>query len=226
MTKPTDPSKPPPPADDYFLEIESHFAGRRGTPFIFSAKDWALLKGWRDDGIPLAVVIEAIDFCFDKKEEAGRKKTISSLSYCRHAVRDLWADRKDLLVGSEQSVPERDPVTLLRRLSDSLRESARALSESDSRLVLDETAEEVEALAKGRSVPAIEEELMRIEHGFFERLAATLSSDERLELEKEVSAALAPYRSLEGETLRKTREANVRRVLRNRIGIPRLSLFG
>ncbi len=72
--------------DDYFAEIESHFAYRRGTPFLFSGKDWALLKSWHEENIPLAVVLEAIDACFDSREKSERKGVVSSLSYCRHAV--------------------------------------------------------------------------------------------------------------------------------------------
>src|SRR5437763_2929596 len=70
---------------EYYTEIESHFAARRGTPFVLSAKDWHLMKRWHDDGIPLPIVIEAIDTVFQKNEESGRRKTISGLSYCRHA---------------------------------------------------------------------------------------------------------------------------------------------
>ena len=46
---------------EYYTEIESHFALRRGTPFVLSAKDWHLMKRWNDDGIPLPIVIEAIE---------------------------------------------------------------------------------------------------------------------------------------------------------------------
>jgi hypothetical protein len=80
--KPAAGSQPPAAdSDDYFLEIESRFAELRETPFVFSAKDWALMKSWHDDGIPLAIVLEAIDSCFEKRRETGRKRVISSLSY-------------------------------------------------------------------------------------------------------------------------------------------------
>src|SRR5436853_5501972 len=98
------PSRAMPAADDYFLEIESHFAMRRGTPFILSAKDWALMKTWAEGGIPLPVVIEAIDTVFEKAAE--RKKIVNSLSYCRHAVKELWSERKELQVGASGTVPE------------------------------------------------------------------------------------------------------------------------
>ena len=98
---------------EYFTEIESHFAMRRGTPFILNAKDWALMKSWSDEGIPLPVVIEAIDSVFDKNEEKGNKKTINALSYCKHAVKELWQERKELQIGAEGVTPEEDVEPLL-----------------------------------------------------------------------------------------------------------------
>src|SRR5215813_11999711 len=82
---------------------------RRGTPFILSAKDWALMKKWHGEGVPLPVVIEAIDSVFEKNETSGRKKVISSLSYCKHAVKELWDERKELSVGEEGTTPEVAP---------------------------------------------------------------------------------------------------------------------
>jgi hypothetical protein len=227
LTKPTEPTAPESiAAVDYFLEIEAHFASRRETPFLFSAKDWTLLKSWRDDGIPLAVVIEAIDACFDKRAESGRKKTISSLSYCRHAVKDLWSDRKDLLVGSESSAPETRPSEQLKALSELLLTAAGSQPGGKVRELLESSAAEVSALSRLRSVPSIEERLLEIEGTLIEQLNAAISPAEREALEQELDAVLRPYRKLEGETLRKTREANFKRLLRSRFAIPRLSLFG
>ena len=92
---------------EYFTEIESHFATRRGTPFVLNAKDWALMKSWSDEGIPLPVVIEALDSVFDKNEAKGNKKTINGLSYCKHAVKELWQERKELQIGAEGASPDK-----------------------------------------------------------------------------------------------------------------------
>ena len=64
-------------AETYFQEIEAHFALRRGTPFILNAKDWALMKKWHDDGVPLPIVIEAIDTRLRK--ERGQRTQESDL---------------------------------------------------------------------------------------------------------------------------------------------------
>src|SRR2546423_12146646 len=113
-------------SDDYFLEVEAHFAHLRNTPFILSAKDWALMQRWRDEGIPLSIVIEAIDSVFEKNETSGRRKVISSLSYCRHAVKELWDERRNLYVGGSEQTPESAPAAVLEDLARRLETSPMA----------------------------------------------------------------------------------------------------
>ena len=193
-------------AVDYFLEIESHFAARRGTPFILSAKDWVLMKKWRDEDVPLAVVIEAIDQVFEKNEASGRRKVINSLSYCRHAVKELWQDRKDLYAGSGDAAPEERPLELLETLA------------SDLEVVTPEFASRVRALASEKSVPAIEERLIDLEHELVEHLLATSSDAESIRAE-------AAMPGLDEKVRARTEEANLRRLVRERFSLPRLTLF-
>ena len=213
-----------PSPDDYFLEVESHFSARRGTPFIFSAKDWSLLKGWKQDGIPLPVILEAIDTCFEKKESSGRKGVISSLSYCRHAVKEIWADRQELQVGSSESLPESRPEEPLAELSRRLRESESTAEPSAARVIA-EAAGKVEAISSSESVPHIEDLLMSIESDLIAQLTATLSPEQANAIRTEVETSLARHR-LDPKVAERTRDANTRRILRSRFGLPRLSLFG
>lgn len=217
-------SSGPAERDDYCLEVESHFAARRGTPFIFSAKDWILLQQWRDSGIPLPIVLEAIDQCFDKREKAGRKRTISSLHYCRHAVKELWEERQELLVGAGGEVPEMDPASRIREIADEIETSASTLDELLKR-ELQGTAERLRALPAGRSVPQLEDDLLQLEQELMERLIAALPVEQREELERVVDADLKGYRSADEKVLQKTRRANLLRLLRRRLSLPRLSLF-
>lgn len=208
---------------DYFLEIESHFAARRGTPFIFSAKDWALMKSWADGGVPLSVVIEAIDRCFEKRAESKRRSTISSLTYCRHAVNELWEERKDLLVGAEGSVPEADSSQLLARL-------AAALDAMDAEDILRHrfaaAATQVRDLSKRpASVSEIEESLIALEESLLHDVFALMGDEARGELDTEVDTLLAAFDRIDEATRVRTRQANLKRIVRSRFGIPRLSLF-
>ena len=220
MTRP-----PIPPPDDYFLEIESHFAARRGTPFIFSGKDWALMKTWKEEGIPLSVVLEAIESCFQKKEESKRRKTISSLSYCRHAVREMWEERKDLLVGSAESVPERGAAALLAELANGIAAAAEKTEAPEQSRLLAAAADAVRALPAQEAIPRLEEHLIEIEKSLLDALLAALPAETEKELQEDVEKALAGHK-LDPNVAERTRRANLLRLMRRRLGMPRLSLFG
>ena len=205
-----------PLATDYFLEIESHFASRRGTPFILNAKDWALMKKWFDDGIPLSVVIEAIDSVFEKNESSGRRKVISSLSYCRHAVKETWQDRQDLYAGSGDSAPEENVGGLLEALAGDVERSV-APGELGGAI-----ATEIRALLREKSVPKIEERLIEVERDLMERILASVPPDERDAIVRPLTAIVA---DLDDKTRQRTYEANLRRAVREKFVLPRLTLF-
>lgn len=191
-------------APEYFTEIESHFAFRRGTPFVLNAKDWALMKGWAEEGIPLAVVIEAIDAVFDKREAESKK--VNGLSYCKFAVKELWKERKELQVGAEGEAPEENVEPLLEALALRL-----ASSPAPS------FADRIRALARERSVPRVEELLMELEQ---ELIDALLPQAEELRAE-----ARALTSGADDKTRARTEEAHLRRLVREKFGIPRLTLF-
>lgn len=227
MTEPSAPAPEPTSpigSGDYFLEIEAYFAEKRGTPFILSAKDYSLMQKWSEEGIPLAVVLEAIGRCFEKAAEPGRRRTISSLSYCRHSVKDLWEERRDLSVGGEGHVPERDPLTALQLLAGSLRDAAPS-AESLSAAFMEEAAA-VEQLGTGRSVPEIEEALIAREDAFLTRIVSMLPPGEQEKIEDEVAKAIGSAGKLDESIRLKTADANRRRLVRKRFGVPRFSLFG
>jgi len=197
--------------EDYFTEIEAHFAMRRGTRFILSTKDWALMKEWKEAGVPLPVVIEAIDSVFEKNETSGRRKTINSLSYCRHAVKDLWSDRRELYAGEAGGVPEAETAQLLAALAAEL--------EPVSPLFARRVAE----LAAEKSVPRIEERLIELERELIADLLA--SAPDADAIRAEVARAIGDTSKLNEKTRARTEEANLRRIVRERFGLPRLTLF-
>jgi hypothetical protein len=207
-----------PSPSDYFLEIEGHFAIRRQTPFILSAKDWALMKKWRDEEIPLPVVLEAIDQVFERNETSGRRKVISSLSYCRHAVKELWAERKELYAGAADGSPEQNSGPMLEAL-------AAQLEQSDApKDVLADVAAAVRALTAEKTVPKIEEQLIDIEHRMITSILEALP-DQAAEVRADVVRAVGDPAKVDEKTRARTEEANLRRIVRERFGLPRLTLF-
>ena len=181
---------------DYFREIEERFISRRGTPFVLNAKDWHLMEKWAAEGIPLPIIIEAIDTVFDRFEAEDRK--VNGLSFCKDAVKKLWRERRDLQIGASESVPEEGAEDQLLALADALESSAPSF------------APRVRDLAREKSVPRIEEKLIDLEG----ELAAALATDE-------IRAEAA--RAAEGNT--RAEEAHLRRLVREKFGLPRLTLF-
>ena len=199
-------------ATDYYNEIESHFAARRGTPFILSAKDWALMKKWHVEGVPLPVVIEAIDAVFEKNETSGRRKMISSLSYCRHAVKELWEERKDLYVGAGETTPETAIAETLETLAQQLETSSLGAP----------FAPRVRALTG--SVPKVEQQLLDLEAELLDAAIAAAPSEVEA-IRGEIAGALGDTSRIDEKTIARTVEANLRRLVRERFGLPRLTLF-
>lgn len=183
---------------DYFDEIESHFAFRRRTIFVLSAKDQALMKSWADEGIPLAIVLEAIDTVFDRHQG---ERSINGLQWVRHAVKELWKERRNLQVGAHEESPEADPAPLLEALA--------------SAIPFEDVAAQIRALTG--SVPSIEEKLMEIEASLVSRLAND-------EIRREVAQTLASV-PMDAKNRARTEEALLRRFVRERFGLPRLTLF-
>ena len=200
--------------ETYYQEIEAHFALRRGTPFILNAKDWALMKKWYEDGVPLPIVIEAIDAVFEKNETSGRKKVISSLSYCRHSIKELWSDRQNLYVGAGEETPEAGAEALLDSLASLLETSEVAAP----------FAARVRALASEKSIPKIEERLIDLEREMVDAFIAA-DPDSIAAIRADIAIALGDTSKLDAKTRSRTEEANLRRLVREKFGLPRLTLF-
>jgi len=79
----------------------------------------------------------------------------------------------------------------------------------------------VRELASEKSVPRIEEKLMELER---ELLDTAIAAEDTAALRAEIAASLAGAK-LDEKTRARTEEANLRRLVRERLGLPRLTLF-
>jgi hypothetical protein len=116
----------------YATKVEEAFIAERGTPFLVSPKDWTLIRGWREGGIPVDVVVRAVHDAFEKRRARGQAGKISSIAYCAGAVEELWEMERRGLVGKSRetpvagaNAPAREEVFAL--LSDGLRAASERL---------------------------------------------------------------------------------------------------
>jgi hypothetical protein len=213
----------------YYAAGEAAFIARRGTPFLLSPRDYALLKEWRAIGIPIEAVEAGIDEAFTRREERGATGRINSLSYCRDAVLSAWERRAETAVGrgsGREGLETADAGARLARLAEALDSVARLHPELTDRL--DSAERSLDRLAASRKAPGeVEASLARLDRRLTNALIEALPADRRRRVESRVEELLAKARmKMDRDTEEKTRKALTRRTLREELALPRLTLIG
>lgn len=215
---------------NYFTEIEDTFVRRRGKHLFLSPLDWALIDGWKERGIPLHIVIRAVESVFDvfDRQPAGTR-TIKSLLYCREEIESQYLDWLNSRVGAagedEATQFPRDQIEQhIDAAIDKFRNVAQpALAEDLSRAVA--RLEELRSNLTGNT-ESIDGTLGDIEKVLNRALLTNWNKPALKKIEKEIASELRPYKSeMEPETYRNTLELMLLKRLREDAGIPRLGLF-
>lgn len=239
---------------NYFTEVEEEFVRRRGKPLLISPMDWALVESWKNAGIPLLIVLRAINKAFDSYDSrAHRFRKINSILYCQQEVEATFAEHRLALTGSSpesaeepsSSKPSRKPAAeafprealtdFLARSSTDLRQ-ALELANSQSLIDLSDTLTRsiarLESTAADVSVSsrvdseALERDLDSIERMILESLVRSSSEAEIESINAEAKTQLRSYKKkMEKEFYEQTVRNFVARRLRELHRIPRLSLF-
>jgi len=237
MTGTPTPARPgaPEPAEDeasYGTRVEEAFIAERGTPFLLSSKDWQLVRGWRDAGIPSATVIRAVRDAFERKRARGDLSRISSLAYCANAVEVLWEMERRGLVGSHAArraagAEPADPAQSLAALAGSLRPSPPSGADPEGvAAAISAARDAVAALDPASGLEALEEALAKAEKALLKKLEKALPDGERERLEAEVSGEAGDVSGLPKETQRRILSALRGRALRRAFGLSPLTLLG
>jgi hypothetical protein len=223
-------SEAPPAEDDearYATLLEEVFIAERGTPFLLSPKDWLLIRGWRERGIPADTVVRAIRETFERRRARGAAGKISSISYCANSVDERWEMERRGLVGKRDAAreaPAGSAAGKLAALAGALEAAAETLAE-ERRAAAGRAAEKVRALPADGAWDDLEESLLSIEGSLGRALEKALSPEEAEDLERRVAADLGEMRGVASSVVERTRRALRRRELRRRNGLPPLSLF-
>lgn len=219
---------------NYFTEIEETFARRRGRSLLLSPLDWTLMESWQERGVPLHLVLRSVEKVFDNADkQPNRKRTIKSLAYCKEEVEAQYAEWLEAQVGkSDESETETaasdefaaDEIVL--HLAEGRRrliEIAAEISDSGLREACLRGAARLEELDAAEGAERIEQSLEQIESMLD---AALLESDQAAELRAETEKSLADYRStMDPDAYQNTLRLMLLKKLRERAGVPRLSLF-
>jgi hypothetical protein len=200
----------------YFKALEEIFLQLRGSPLTLSPADWRVAQRWHRQGVPLEVVRRAMEAVFEKRRERGAKRKIASLRYMAHAVEAMWAELRELAApGARDEGGEVDLAPRLGALAAALPADLSGREELAARVTaLAGDSEEVE-----RALAALDRELL-------ERAERELGGELREEVEAAVERTLGALAGrLEPQDLEGARTRLARQVLRQRLGLPVLSLF-
>ncbi|HMJ25492.1 MAG TPA: hypothetical protein VK475_06670 [Pyrinomonadaceae bacterium] len=230
----------------YFSEIEDTFIRRRGKHLMLSPMDWALIEGWKERGVPLHVVVRAIEHAFDSHDSKKQKRTVKTLLYCQEEVEAQYAEWLQSRVGSNEAqdaeskqtddskspFPRAAVLAHLARSFDTLNKLRRPvedddLSETLARAVtlLSEIKDDY-ASAFQPDARKLEDSLTGIERLLDDAMARTISASEVELINAEIDSQVKPYkRHMDKTAFAQTRDNLLRKRLRDHFGVPRLSLF-
>lgn len=207
----------------YYRAVEDHFAALRGTPFLFSPKDFALLRSWWREGVPLAAVLAGIGEIWERRRERDADP-VSSLAYCRHAVARQAKRLAAARVGAAPGEGAINVAESLHALAGAVAETAASWA-TVPRLaaVLRDLERAVATLPENSRPEALDETLADLEFTSLDALLGALPADRREAIATEVEHELAGLK-MAGEVRSRTRHALLVKALRRLIGLPRLEL--
>jgi len=207
----------------YYRAVEDLFARLRGTQFIFSPKDFALLRRWWGEQVPLAAVAAGIAEVFERRQREGGDP-VSSLAYCRHAVTRHARRLVAAAAGAGREAPRFDVGEALARLVGEVRGVAvRRHGEPALAGSLEALAAALETVPPGAAPAAVDELLGRLEVTLVAALVDALAPAERAEVEARVERELGAVEL--APDIRDRSERAIRlRAVRELLGLPRLEL--
>lgn len=200
----------------YFERIEEVFIRLRGAPLLLSPADWRVAQRWRQQEVPLALVLATLEEVFAERAARGARGRINSLRYVAPAVEAAWERARELQASGHTpaAIPGPSVEERLERLAEVLSEALPGGRWGDAIRSLSGAPETVEA------------RLGELEAALHDELRADLDADTATQLGREVDEALGRVAArLAPEDRQRLRRQLESRTLRRHFGLPVISLF-
>ena len=203
------------------------------------------METWKQQGIPLHIVLRGVEKSFDSFDARPRKRTVKSLLYCQEEIEAQFAEWLEARVGaspaSDAKAPDSDETHFsFAAVSEHLKRCRIALLELlATRETQDDFAEalmraiallgEIEAdFASGATTDTrkLEDSLTGSERMLNDSMLAVVNPAALAESKTAVKDQLKPYRSqMETAVYNQTFNNLLLKRLREQFAVPRLSLF-
>lgn len=86
---------------DYVQTIEETFIRHRGNGLVLSSMDSQLIHSWRERGVPLHIVLSAIEEVMGNHRRGNQRRQVRSLSYCVEEIEASYAEWLNGRVGTQ-----------------------------------------------------------------------------------------------------------------------------
>ncbi len=197
-------------ASTYFLTVQDEFVRLRGTPFLLTSTDFEITRSWREAGIPVEVVIDAMRDVLEGREPGARK--VRGLKFVDRAVWKTWHQ-----LGGGASIVDRKAPDKLPALAAAVRRANLA----ECGRIADEVA------AVQGTVAEQEACLQRLDDELLAAARTELGDNWLTSSRRRANRALQSLRSrLNADQWNAEVEAWVGDAAREVLQLPRLSLFG
>ncbi|UCF36398.1 MAG: hypothetical protein JSU96_16480 [Acidobacteriota bacterium] len=213
---------------NYFTEIEEHFVQKRGRNLLISPLDWCLIELWKEQGIPLHVVLRGIDRSFESADEK-RKKAPRTLYYCHPAVTDAFEEYQESMIGeseeqSDSEISSGEVRSFIRAIQESLADrEEEPFFRARQRLA---ALEEELSRRKAVDPEQVDQDLGTIGRDLIAELADSLGVDEVKQLRSECASELKIYkRRVSKDVFSKLEQKQFERRMRERFELPAFSLL-
>ncbi len=204
------------------------------------------METWKEQDIPLHIVLRGIERSFDSFESKPRKRSVKSLLYCQEEVEAQFAEWVESRVGANPSEESETKAKETNFSEDAVRDHLRHSRQSLAYLATSRSKIKVDQLTESlaRSVSLIEQiendleagtrldtrrledSLTGLERMLNESLLLSFTDEELKPIHSELKAQLNQYRKeMQPKDYEQMFNNFLLKKLREKEGIPRLSLF-
>ena len=205
---------------NYFTEIERYYQSKRESFTLLSTLDWVLIESWKDQGVPLELVLKGMDRAFSRA-----KRRVSSLAYCARAISEVVNEQKNLRTEAPDlpGFSTDEVTTYLAGLADQITPLSQTFPEFESRF--EPIANSIRS-QDGSDLQAGEQALNALEEKLIAIIKIAADESVLMDVQKDVDSSLTTFRrTMTTEQLAMLEQQLWKRKLMERYNVPRLSLF-
>jgi hypothetical protein len=237
-------------ATDYCREIEAYLCRKNDGHLIrIVGPSFELVSRWETDGVPLKVAFGGIDRYFERYYRKGPRRRPVRIDFCDADVRDVFDEwRRAVGIGAThaqadlQSHPgDQDEPAVRRGVSlpahlervllklSNARATGRLGADADS--LVDRVSRELDLARssarglRGEARQSLIARLAAIDGELLRTVRSTLSDEDQRALAHEVEGDLSGFRAgMQADAYERARDAAIDRLVRERFGLPTLTL--